>query len=248
VSFRYSDQHPWVLQNVTLTFPRGKCLGLVGLNGAGKTTLVKLLTRLYDPTEGEILWDGVDIRHFETRELRQRMGGIFQDFVHFDLTAEENIGLGQVDEIDNSERIHQAAVDAGVDEVLEKLPQGYKTVLSRWLAEDKVGIDLSGGQWQKIAIARMFMRETDFLILDEPTAALDAEAEYEIYNHFVNLVKGRTSLLISHRFSTMRIADVIAVLDGGKIVEYGTHDELLQAEKAYARLYNMQLEQHMRSS
>jgi ATP-binding cassette subfamily B protein len=247
VSFRYSDQHPWVLQNVNLTFPKGKCLGLVGLNGAGKTTLVKLLTRLYDPTEGEILWDGVDIRHFETRELRQRMGAIFQDFVHYDLTAEENIGLGHVDEIGNTERIHQAAVDAGVDEVLEKLPQGYKTVLSRWLAEDMVGIDLSGGQWQKIAIARMFMRDTDFLILDEPTAALDAEAEYEIYNHFVHLVKGRTSLLISHRFSTMRIADVIAVLEGGKIVEYGTHDELLRTGNTYARLYNMQLEQHVRS-
>lgn len=246
VSFRYTDQHPWVLKKINLSLPKGQCLALVGLNGAGKTTLVKLLTRLYDPTEGEILWDGTDIREFDPIEYQQCIGAIFQDFVHYDLTVQENIGLGNVDDIDNLPRIHQAAQDAGVHDFIQGLEKGYQTVLSRWLVEDGPGVDLSGGQWQKMAIARMFMRDASFLILDEPTAALDAEAEYEIYSHFANLVSSRTSLIISHRFSTVLIADKIAVLNEGEIVEYGTHTELLANGKTYAKLFMMQAEQFLK--
>lgn len=245
VSFRYTDQHPRVLKNVNLVFPKGQCLALVGLNGAGKTTIVKLLTRLYDPSEGQILWDGTDIREFDPVEYRRHIGAIFQDFAHYDLTAQENIGLGNVDEIDNLPSIRQAAEDARAHNFVEGLEKGYQTVLSRWLVEDGPGVDLSGGQWQKIAIARMFMRDSDFLILDEPTAALDAEAEYEIYSHFAKLVAGHTSLLISHRFSTVRIADLIAVLDDGRVSEYGTHDELIANGETYARLFTMQAEHYL---
>jgi ATP-binding cassette subfamily B protein len=211
VSFRYTEEHPWVLRELNLIIPAGKCLALVGANGAGKTTLVKLLTRLYDPTEGQILWDGIDIREFRPEELRSRIGAIFQDFMQYSLTAQENIGLGDVENIKNLSRIHNAAVKAGVHTAINNLPQGYQTILSRWLGDDDSGVDLSGGEWQKIAIARMFMRDADLLILDEPTSALDAQAEYETYNRFVNLMAKRTSLLISHRFSTVRMADTIAV-------------------------------------
>ena len=246
VSFRYSEQHPWILQNVNLFIPKGKCVALVGLNGAGKTTLVKLLTRLYDPSGGQILWNGIDIREFDPKELRQQMGVIFQDFVHYDLTAQENIGLGQVAEINNKHRVRRAAQDVGIHKRLEELPQGYQTVLSRWLTEDEQGVDLSGGEWQKIAIARMFMRDAEFLILDEPTASLDAQAENEIFQHFVNLTTGRTSFLISHRFSTVRMADLIAVLENGKITEFGTHHELFSTSGTYTRLYTMQVKQYSR--
>ncbi|MBZ0276344.1 MAG: ABC transporter ATP-binding protein/permease [Anaerolineae bacterium] len=244
VSFRYSEGHPWILKNVNLIIPCNACLALVGLNGAGKTTLVKLLARLYDPTEGKILWDGIDIREFDPKEFRKRLGTIFQDFVHFDLTAQENIGVGNVDEIDNFPFVHQIASEVGIHNLLESLPNGYNTVLSRWLVEDGLGMDLSGGQWQKVAIARMFMRDADFLILDEPTAALDAKAELEIYRHFTSLVKGRTSLLISHRFSTIHIADFIAVLENGEITEYGKHNKLMKSGGTYAKLYQMQAEQY----
>ena len=242
VSFRYSEQHPWVLRHVNLFIPKGKCVALVGLNGAGKTTLVKLLTRLYDPSEGQILWDGIDIRELDPVELRQRMGVIFQDFVHYDLTVQENIGLGYVDEVYNEQRVRQSAQKVGIQDWLDNLPQGYQTVLSRWLSEDAQGIDLSSGQWQKIAIARMFMRNAEFLILDEPTASLDAQSEYEIYQHFVELTSDRSSFLISHRFSTVRMADLIAVLEDGRITEFGTHVELVNLSGAYKRLYEMQVE------
>ncbi len=245
VSFRYSDQHPYVLKDVNLTIPAGQCLALVGLNGAGKTTLVKLLTRLYDPTEGQILWDGIDIREFDLLELRRKIGAIFQDFVRFNLTARENIGVGDVDFIEDLPRVEKAATDVGIDELIEGLPEGYETILSRWLIEDQTGIDLSGGQWQKVGTARMFMREAEFLILDEPTAALDAQAEYETYERFVELVAGRASLLISHRFSTVRMADVIAVLEDGVITEYGSHQDLIARGGTYAKLYNMQAERYV---
>jgi ATP-binding cassette, subfamily B, bacterial len=221
------------------------------VNGAGKTTLVKLLVRLYDPDEGQILWDGIDLRDFAPDELRERIGAIFQDFAKYDFTARENIGLGRVTYIDDMERIQRVAEEARVAEMIAKMPEGYETVLSRWLVEeDKKGDDLSGGQWQKMALARMYMREAeaDFLILDEPTAALDAEAdaeaEYEIYSQFAKLVKNRTALLISHRFSTVRMADLVAVLDGGKITEYGTHEELIALGGTYARLYGLQAGQY----
>jgi len=245
VSFRYTDEHPWVLQDVNLTIPAGQTLALVGLNGAGKTTLVKLLSRLYDPNQGQILWDGIDLREFDPQELRTHMGAIFQDFMRYDMTVQENIGLGDVNRIGSMERIRQAANKAGVQEMIDNLPQGYNTILSRWLADDGPGADLSGGEWQKIAIARMFMRSADLLILDEPTAALDAKAEYEIYTRFAELVAGRTSLLISHRFSTVRMADVIAVLEDGKITEYGAHEDLFRLGGNYAKLYAMQADRYL---
>jgi ATP-binding cassette, subfamily B, bacterial len=239
-----------VLRSIDLNFPAGKCLALVGLNGAGKTTLVKLLTRLYDPIEGQILWDGVDICEFDPVELRSRMGAIFQDFVRFDLAAFENIALGDVSKLSNGSKpfveklAREAARKAGIHDTIEKLPQGYDTILSRWLAEDGHGVDLSGGEWQKIALARMFMRDADLLILDEPTAALDVQAEYDIYSRFVELMSSKTSLLISHRFSTVRMADVIAVLEDGSIIEYGGHEELLARAGTYAKLYNMQADRY----
>jgi len=244
LSFRYSEQHPWVLRNVNLLIPAGSCLALVGSNGAGKTTLVKLLTRLYDPTEGEILWDGVDIREFDPACLRRKMGVIFQDFMRYDFTAQENIGLGDVERVADIDHVRRAAQKAGVHATIESLPHGYQTMLSRMFAEDGYGVDLSGGEWQKIAIARMFVRDADLLILDEPTASLDAQAEYEIYSRFIELVEGRTSLLISHRFSTVRMADVIAVLANGRIIELGTHNELIANMGTYAKLYNMQAERY----
>jgi len=245
VSFRYSDKHPWVLRNVNLLIPAGQCLVLVGLNGAGKTTLVKLLARLYDPTEGEILWDGVDIRQFEVDTLRQHIGVIFQDFMRYDLTVQENIGLGDVAHIDNLPRVRKAARQAGIHEAIEATPNGYETPLGFLFTDRGYGVDMSGGQWQKLATARLFMRQrADLLILDEPTAALDAQAEYEMYSHFAELVAGRTSVLISHRFSTVRMADKIAVLEGGEITEHGAHDELLSLGGIYAKLYRMQAEKY----
>jgi len=244
VSFRYTEDHPWVLKDINLIIPANKSLALVGLNGAGKTTLVKLLTRLYDPSNGVILWDGVDLRDFNPRDLRARMGTIFQDFIHYDLTVQENIGLGDVSQMENMESIRQATSKAGIASMIEDLPDGYQTILSRWLAEDCPGAELSGGEWQKIAIARMLMRDSDLLIMDEPTAALDAQAEYEIYHQFAELVTGRTSLLISHRFSTVRMVDIIAVLEKGTITEHGSHDELCSLGGRYSRLYKMQADRY----
>ncbi|HET8840262.1 MAG TPA: ABC transporter ATP-binding protein, partial [Ktedonobacteraceae bacterium] len=176
VSFRYSEQHPWTLRHVNLFLPAHRCLALVGLNGAGKTTLVKLLTRLYDPTEGQILWDGIDLREFDPQEMRRHMGANFQDFSRYDLSVQENIGLGDVEQVENVSLIQKAAIKAGIHERIEAFPQGYQSILSRWLAPKNEGVDLSGGEWQKLALARVFLRDSEVLILDEPTAALDAEA------------------------------------------------------------------------
>ncbi|MGA7732926.1 MAG: ABC transporter ATP-binding protein [Chloroflexia bacterium] len=254
VSFRYSAEHPWVLRNLNLRIPAGRCMALVGLNGAGKTTLAKLLTRMYDPTEGEILWDGTDIRRFAPQELRQHIGAIFQDFVRYDLTAQENIGLGNVANLDDTRSVQLAAVRAGIHDVIEALPQGYQTVISRWLTDETqrvtnngaggAGIDLSGGEWQKVALARMFMREADLLILDEPTASLDVQAEHDLYSRFVELMAGRTSLLITHRFSSVRMANMVAVLEDGHITECGAHHELISLGGSYARLYTTQAEHY----
>jgi len=250
VSFRYSEHHPWTLRHLNLFLPAGSTVALVGLNGAGKTTLVKLLTRLYDPSAGEILWDGIDIREFTPEAYRQHLGTIFQDFVRYELSAQENIGVGQTEQMENLAAIEEAAKKAGMHERIKALPHGYSSMLSRWMAEEggnedeDNGIDLSGGEWQKLALARMLLRDCPVLILDEPSASLDAQTEYELFTHFQALVRNHTSLLISHRFNTVRKADVIAVLEQGKISELGSHTELMELAGTYARLYKMQAESY----
>ncbi|HYF65679.1 MAG TPA: ABC transporter ATP-binding protein, partial [Herpetosiphonaceae bacterium] len=248
VSFRYSAEHPWILREVNAFLPAGGCVALVGLNGAGKTTLVKLLTRMYDPCDGAILWDGVDLRELDPASLRERIGAIFQDFAHYDLPAYQNIGLGDSRRIDDRASIVRAARRSGIHPALERLPEGYETPLSRWLGGEGQGAELSGGEWQKLALARMFMREGDFLILDEPTAALDAEAEAEIYQRFTQLIRGSTSLLISHRLSAVRMADLIIVLEDGRIAECGSHAALCAQNRGYARLYALQAEPYQASA
>jgi ATP-binding cassette subfamily B protein len=248
VWFRYGDRHPWILQDVNLKIPAGACLALVGLNGAGKSTLVKLITRLYDPTKGQILWNGIDIREFDPNEFRNHISTIFQDFMRYDLTAYDNIGFGNLAKLHDYDWIQQAAHQANIHQDIQKLPQGYETELSRMFAEEGQGIDLSGGQWQRIATARMFARNAELLILDEPSSALDAQAEYEAYCHFSKLMAGRTSIIISHRFSTVQMADIVAVLDQGRVVEQGSHDALLAAQGIYARLYAMQAEGYLKNS
>jgi ATP-binding cassette subfamily B protein len=237
VSFRYQNRQNWALRNVSLHIAPGEKLALVGANGAGKTTFVKLLTRLYDPTEGQILLDGVDLREYDIDDLRKRIGVIFQDFVRYHTTARENISFGQIDALEDMERIEDAAERGGADEVIATLPQGYETTLGNWFER---GYELSGGQWQKIALSRAFMRDGEVLVLDEPTSALDAEREYEIFQRFRELTTGRIALLISHRFSTVRMADRIAVIENGHLTEYGTHEELLVLDGTYARLFDLQ--------
>ncbi|MBX0327159.1 ABC transporter ATP-binding protein/permease [Oscillochloris sp. ZM17-4] len=239
VSFRYPDREDWALRGVNLTVRPSEKIALVGANGAGKTTLIKLLTRLYDPVEGQILLDGVDLREYNMEDLRDCVGVIFQDFVRYQVSARENIGFGQIKDLDNEARIISAAERGGADEVMAKLSGGYDTLLGRWFEK---GAELSGGQWQKIALSRAFMRDSEVLVLDEPTSALDAEREYEIFQRFRELTAGRIAFLISHRFSTVRMADRIAVIEGGQIAELGTHAELIALDGTYARLFNLQAE------
>jgi ATP-binding cassette subfamily B protein len=239
VSFRYPGSDVDVLRDINLKIQPGERIALVGLNGAGKTTLIKLLTRLYDPTHGQVLLDGVDLREYDLKSLHQRFGVIFQDFVRYQFTVGENIGFGQVDALADLGRIKDAADRGGAASIIEDMPEGYDTMLGRrW----EKGQELSGGQWQKIALARAFMRRAEVLVLDEPTSALDAEAEYEVFRRFGELVEGRIAVLISHRFSTVRMADRIAVLSAGRIIELGSHSELMQLDGAYARLFNLQAE------
>ncbi len=237
VAFAYPQQEGQVLRDVTCLLRAGSVVALVGENGAGKTTLVKLLTRLYDPTQGEILLDGIPLRDFDLADLRRRTAVLFQDFARFALSAQHNIGVGDAEHADDQEHILSAARWAGADAVLARLPQGVDTPLTRAF---EGGVDLSGGEWQKMATARAAMRDAALVILDEPTAALDAQAEYELFQRFRQLAAGRTVLLISHRFSTVRLADHILVLEDGRIVESGSHEHLVRQGGRYATLYEMQ--------
>jgi ATP-binding cassette, subfamily B, bacterial len=247
VWFRYSAEQPWILRGVNLRIPYGQTLTLVGLNGAGKSTLVKLLCRFYDPTRGAVLWDGVDLREIEPAELRQRIGAVFQDYMRYDMTAAENVGLGDLEAFEDTSRIQAAARRADIHGTLIGLPRGYDTLLSRmfFMESEKdapeAGVVLSGGQWQRLALARAFLRDKrDLMILDEPSAGLDAEAEHEIHASLTQHRKGQTSLLISHRLGAVRDADAIVVLRDGVIVEQGNHASLMADDGDYARLFRLQ--------
>jgi len=237
VSFRYPQTEKWILRDISFTLHPGEKLALVGENGAGKTTLIKLLTRLYDPDEGSILLEGHDLSDYDLDGLRDAAGVIFQDYVKYHLTASENIAVGRIDDRNNEARIVEAAQRSLADTVIEKLPDGYQQMIGRWF---KQGTNLSGGEWQKIAIARAYMRDAQLLILDEPTAALDARAEHEVFRRFVELTNDKCAVLISHRFSTVRMADRIIVLHEGKLLEHGTHEELLAAKGQYSELFQLQ--------
>ncbi|KAB8185501.1 ABC transporter ATP-binding protein [Microbispora catharanthi] len=253
VWFRYSPGHPWILRGVNLTIAYGRTVGVVGRNGAGKSTLVKLLCRMYDPERGAILWDGVDLRDLDPAELRSRISAVFQDYMEYDLTAAENIGLGDLAHLGDRDRIAAAARDAGAHEFVTALPDSYDTLLSRLFfqgddQEDgdtggETGVTLSGGQWQRLALARAHLRaERDLMILDEPSSGLDAEAEHRIHHSLRERRAGRTSVLVSHRLNTLRDADTLVVLADGAVAEQGTHEELIALDGVYAGLFRMQAE------
>ena len=237
VGFRYPGSDNWALRGLSFELRAGEVLALVGENGAGKTTLVKLLARLYDPDQGRILLEGRDLRDYDTEQLRANIGVIFQDFVRYHLTAAENIGVGQLDALNDEARISEAARRGMADEVIAGLPKGYQQIIGRRFKE---GIDLSGGQWQKIAIARAYMRDAQVMILDEPTAALDARAEYEVFQRFKELSEDKTAVLISHRFSSVRMADRILVLADGRVEASGSHAQLMAEGGRYAELFELQ--------
>ncbi len=237
VSFKYLNSEKYAVKNLSFELKVGEKLALVGENGAGKTTIVKLLARLYEPTEGVIKLDGVDLRDYDPQELRESVSIIFQDFIRFQMIASENIAIGKIDKTEDMPRIERAAQKSLADDVVEKLPEKYAQMLGKRFGN---GVDLSGGQWQKIALARAYMRESQLLILDEPTAALDARAEHEVFLRFSELTKGKSAVLISHRFSTVRMADRILFLENGQKVELGTHAELMAHNGKYAELFNLQ--------
>jgi len=245
VSFTYPGKDPEThaaLKHASFMIHAGEAIALVGRNGAGKTTLVKLLTRLYDPDEGEIYIGGRNIKEYDLKDLREQVGVIFQDYVNYYMTAQENIGVGRVEQIEQRDLVMSAASKSGASAVIEKLPNGYDTMLGRWFKDLKDSTQLSGGEWQKIALARAFMRDARILVLDEPTSALDAQAEYEVFTKFRELTRGKTAVFISHRFSTVRLADRIFVIENGSIIESGSHEELIALDGRYAELFNLQAE------
>lgn len=237
VTFRYPGRDEDAVHDVGFTIARGETVAVVGRNGAGKSTLIKLVTRLYDPTAGRILLDGVDLREYEPADLRRLIGGMFQDYVTFQASAAENIGLGELDRIEDRDAVIEAARKGGADSLLDRLPEGWDTPLGKWFDG---GVELSGGEWQKIALGRAFMRDARILLLDEPTSALDAQAEFELFARLRSLARGRTAIYISHRFSTVRQADRILFLEHGRLVEEGTHDELMRLGGRYAQLFTLQ--------
>lgn len=237
VGFRYPNGDKWAVRHLSFSLNAGERIALVGENGAGKTTLAKLLARLYDPSEGRILLDGIDLREYDVDSLRQNAGVIFQDFVRYDLNLRENIAIGDIAELENEPAISLAADRSLASQVIAKLPEGLSQMLGRRF---EGAVDLSGGEWQKVALARAYLRDAQLLILDEPTAALDARAEYEVFLRFSELTAGKMAVLISHRFSTVRMADRILVLQGGQLIEQGTHEQLLARSGLYAELFALQ--------
>jgi ATP-binding cassette, subfamily B, bacterial len=237
VSFRYPGSSRLVLQGFNFHLHPSERVALIGENGEGKTTIVKLLTRLYDPLEGQILLDGVDLREYDLEDLYREIGVIFQDFMRYEMTARENIAVGLIDEVSNLSRVQQSARKSLADDVVRKLPFGYEQMLGRRFDG---GVDLSGGEWQKLALARAYLRDAQVLVLDEPTSALDARSEYEVFQRFAELTAGKMALFISHRFSTVRMADRIVVLENGRIAEQGDHDELTRQGGRYAEMFELQ--------
>lgn len=237
VSFAYPGSPRRILKNFNFHLAPGERIALIGENGQGKTTIVKLITRLYDPTEGEILLDGIDLREYSIEDLHHEIGVIFQDFMRYEMTARENIAVGRIDNNPTQEDVEYAAHKSLADGVIEKLRGGYDQMLGRRF---EGGVDLSGGEWQKLALARAYLRDSQLLILDEPTAALDARSELEVFRRFAELTEGKMALLISHRFSTVRMADRIVVLEGGRLVEEGSHDALIDLHGRYASMFEMQ--------
>jgi ATP-binding cassette, subfamily B, bacterial len=237
VGFKYPGSEIWAIRNLSFTLHPGEKLALVGENGAGKTTLVKLLARLYEPTEGRILLDGVELHEYDTEDLRREIGVIFQDFVRYMFNVSDNIAIGNIEERENEPLVAAAAQKSLADSVIEKLPKRYAQMLGRRFTD---GVDLSGGQWQKVALARAYMRDAQLIILDEPTAALDARAEHEVFVRFAELMQGKSAVLISHRFSTVRMADRILFLEHGQLLELGSHEELLAQGGKYAELFRLQ--------
>ncbi|MBC5994158.1 ABC transporter ATP-binding protein [Pontibacter cellulosilyticus] len=237
VGFKYHNSEKWAVRHLSFHLRAGEKLALVGENGAGKTTLVKLLARLYEPTEGRILLDGVDLREYDLNDLRHQVGIIFQDYVRFQMTASDNIAIGQISNIQDHDRIQNSAYKSLADPVIQRLPDKYDQVLGKRFNK---GVELSGGEWQKVALARAYMRDAQLLILDEPTSALDARAEHEVFVRFSELIAGKTAVLISHRFSTVRMADRILFLEQGQLKELGSHEELLAQNGKYAELFNLQ--------
>ena len=242
VGFKYPNSERWAIKNLSFHLPKGEKLALVGENGAGKTTLVKLLARLYEPTEGKILLDGINLKEYNLKDLRTEIGIIFQDFVRFQMKVSENIAVGNILNVAELPAIKEAAQKSLADTVVEELPEQYQQVLGKRFAN---GVELSGGQWQKVALARAYMKDAQLLILDEPTAALDARAEHEVFLRFSELIEGKMAVLISHRFSTVRMADRILFLENGQKKELGSHEELIAQDGKYAELFHLQAQGYL---